>query len=792
MAFGDKVKPIDFSKLSKVSSISDHSERIYQAALIYIEAGYYVLPLDPQKGEGKSLPPSSMGVSYAQAAKSRRAVESWFGLGGKFRGYNIGLACGKNGGIFAIDVDVEDKKGNKGFLALDMLEQEFGKLPETQIQRTASGGTHYIFQWTQGAKTSSGKIAKAIDTRGGDEHSCRSHIVAYPSRVRNGGYEMVATTVAPAEIPSWVLEALAKPDRSSKKQSRGSEEITDDDIENKYTPRQLWKMLDFINPDELEYDEWLMCLQAIHSQYPDAKGFELADRWSQRGSRYEPNEVSIRWGAFDDSGEVRVGTLIYFAKRGGFNPKTEPKGADAPSQDAEDIVSEYNEKYAIVLHGGKLRVMVETPSDNPFKEPYELITKGDFISLTEHDVVFLADANGNPKRVQKSKIWRDSPEKRIYEGGLVFEPGKGRTVENALNMWRGWQYQPIKGDWSLFKQHILKVCGGNEKHYNWMLDWMADAIQDPMNPKGCAVILKGVEGAGKGTIFNIFGELFGRYYKHIVQEDQLVGKFNAHLQEALLVFADEVTYGGSKKVAGVLKGITTEKSLMVERKGLDAVRYRNCMRLGIASNESWFIPAGPQSRRWFILEVPSDVASKDDYFTPLYRQMEKEGGYEAMMYELQNREITSNLKVAPETEILYDQRMRLATADCPVTAYWIHVVESGRWNVELNQGRDRVSRVSVIEDAMNWMNGKTKTFNKRVPSNENLFWADTYRVLDKELVKPSCCIGKNTKAFKLPSIKDLAESIMSHTGVGEIEYAEDWHFIDDGLGNENVGTTDIN
>lgn len=106
MAFGDKVKPIDFSKLSKVSSISDHSERIYQAALIYIEAGYYVLPLDPQKGEGKSLPPSSMGVSYAQAAKSRRAVESWFGLGGKFRGYNIGLACGKNGGIFAIDVDV--------------------------------------------------------------------------------------------------------------------------------------------------------------------------------------------------------------------------------------------------------------------------------------------------------------------------------------------------------------------------------------------------------------------------------------------------------------------------------------------------------------------------------------------------------------------------------------------------------------------------------------------------------------------------------------------------------------
>lgn len=790
MAFGDKIKPIDFKKLSKVEHLDDQAERIYQAALVYIEAGYYVLPLDPNKQGGKSLPPSSTGVGYAQAAKSKRAIDSWFAIGGKFRGYNIGLACGKEGGIFAIDVDVEDKKGNKGFAALEMLEQEHGKLPETQIQHTASGGSHYVFQWAEGAKTSTGKLAKAIDTRGGDEHTCRSHIVAYPSKVQNGGYRMIATNAAPAEISAWILESLAKPSTKNKGLGRGSEEMGDDDIEDKYTPRQIKKMLDFIDPDELDYEEWLYCLQAVHSQHPNQEGFELADRWSQRGSRYQPNEVSIRWNAFDETGEIRIGSLIHFAQLGGFNPKTEPKGADAPSEEADDIVAEYNKKYAMVLHGGKVRIMVETPTDDPFKEPYSLIARGDFISLTEHDVVLIADANGNSKRVQKNKIWRDSPDKRIYEGGLVFEPGKGRDVGNALNMWKGWQYQAIEGDWSLFKQHILKVCGNNESHYDWMLDWMADAIQDPMNPKGCAVILKGVEGAGKGTIFNIFGELFGRYFKHLVHEDQLVGKFNAHMQESLFVFADEVTYGGSKKVAGVLKGITTEKSLMVERKGLDAVRYRNCMRLGIASNESWFIPAGAQSRRWFILEVPSEVASKEDYFTPLYRQMEKEGGYEAMMHELQNREITSNLKVAPETEILHDQRMRLATADCPVTAYWIHVVETGNWDVTLNSDRDRVSRSSVIDHAMLWMNDKSRVFNKRVPTNGNLFWADTYKVMDKGLVKPNCCIGKNTKAFKLPSVTELAESIKQHTGIGEIDYADEWNFFNDGLGNENIETKD--
>ncbi|MEF1294874.1 integrase, partial [Vibrio parahaemolyticus] len=188
----------------------------------------------------------------------------------------------------------------------------------------------------------------------------------------------------------------------------------------------------------------------------------------------------------------------------------------------------------------------------------------------------------------------------------------------------------------------------------------------------------------------------------------------------------------------------------------------------------------------------SEVASKEDYFIPLYQQMEKEGGYEAMMYELQNRAITSNLKVAPETEILHDQRMRLATADCPVTAYWIHVVETGNWDVTLNAGKDRVSRSSVIDHAMVWMNDKSRVFNKRVPTNGNLFWNDTYKVLDKDLVKPNCCIGKNTKAFKLPSVAELAESIKQYTGIGEIDYADEWTFINDGLGNENVEAADTN
>jgi len=122
-----------------------------------------------------------------------------------------------------------------------------------------------------------------------------------------------------------------------------------------------------------------------------------------------------------------------------------------------------------------------------------------------------------------------------------------------------------------------------------------------------------------------------------------------------LVFADEVVYGGSRSTAGILKSMVTEKMLVCERKGVDSFMYENRARLVVASNEDWFIPAGPESRRWLVLEVSDKYANKRSYFDALYAQME-DGGYEAMMHDLLARKITSNLNKALETKALEQQR----------------------------------------------------------------------------------------------------------------------------------------
>ena len=317
----------------------------------------------------------------------------------------------------------------------------------------------------------------------------------------------------------------------------------------------------------------------------------------------------------------------------------------------------------------------------------------------------------------KANIWLADEGRKEFVGGVEFNPAEGPEYETTAgltyNLWRGWQVEPEPGDWSKLKAHIEEViCCGNEEHYTWLLDWMADFYQNPHDPKGCAVVLKGQEGSGKGTLFEAMGRTVGRHYKHLTQEKHLSGNFNGHLQDALLIFADEVVYGGDKKHAGTLKAMVTEPKLMVERKGLDAYSYRNYARIGIASNEDWFIPAGPQSRRWFILETSNSKTKDRKWFNDIYKEMD-EGGIAAMVHELRNREITTDLKRAPETAILKDQQKRyLASISDTFQAWWhdcldresIEVIDEGNPHGEIGVSSwpKLVDRQAMYENYEQW------------------------------------------------------------------------------------------
>ncbi len=642
-------------KIDEVSEIESHEYRVHAAAIFYAERRIPIVPIVPN---GKALPPRETGVNYNSASFNLKTIEKWFHpVTGKFRGFNIGIACGKEHGFFALDVDVRGEHDGQSNLEKTLKEEKV-ELSDCPTAMTPNKGKHYLFKWAEGAVPSTDKIAKGIDTRGGIIDKYKSHIVVFPSIINQKMYAWEYWTNDIPTVPEWIVRRLGKMWQDKSKGNRGNENVGVDDLEQLIPEEQLIRMLDSIDPNNMDYEQWLKIGMAIKSQYPEEDGLDLWDAWSQKGERYKEGECEIRWDGFSETGTVRAGTLFWHAQQEGW----EPEKKDKKGNTSDKIVAEMNEKYAVILIGGKLRILYEKWNPLEIEPNFTILDRDSFTGLLGNQIV-VVNSGSKQKEQPLSQIWLAHEGRRTYENGLALFPNE-IAASGYFNTWNGFAIEPKKGDCELFLEHIrTALCSEDAELYEWLLDWIADMFQDPGNPKGCAVVMRGPEGAGKGALANTLGKLFGPHYRHLIDDRHLTSNFNAHMIDCICVFADEITWGGNKKSSGKLKGLITEEVLLGERKGIDVIPYKNMTHLMIASNGEWVIPAGTNSRRWFVLDVNNKYTRDRLHFNKLFKAIDSREGRSAILHFFLNRMITSDLRRAPETRALHTQQMLNACDD---------------------------------------------------------------------------------------------------------------------------------
>jgi phage/plasmid-associated DNA primase len=129
----------------------------------------------------------------------------------------------------------------------------------------------------------------------------------------------------------------------------------------------------------------------------------------------------------------------------------------------------------------------------------------------------------------------------------------------------------------------------------------------------------------------------------------LVGHFNAHLETAIVVFADEAFWAGDKQGEGTLKTLITSDTIRVERKGIDSKSARSHVYLIMASNSDWVVPASGDERRYLVLDVSSKRRQDHEYFAALEREWQA-GGREAFMHYLLHLDLSSfNVRKVPQS-----------------------------------------------------------------------------------------------------------------------------------------------
>ena len=324
-------------------------------------------------------------------------------------------------------------------------------------------------------------------------------------------------------------------------------------------------------------------------------------------------------------------------------------GRHASKQDditLDTLIKNLNRSFAFTLYGNTAIILKMDGDEIKF------LPETTFLSLVRNRWYF---CKKDLKNKQLGPTWLCSGSRRSYED-VVFYPGD-LGDKNVFNLWRGFSYKPKQGDCSLFLDHLrANICAGNDVNYEWLLDWMADGIQKPHRKNWTAVLLESKEeGTGKGFFAGVYGKLFGRHYAAYNKPKQLLGTFNSHLEDKLIVFLDEGSLV-EKNAYDYAKSLITEPTLNIEPKGRSMREVKSYHRIIMASNDRHILRSTIYDRRWMVLRVAPNSQNNLGYFKAIEAQMES-GGYEALMYLLANRKYKEEtVKTIVRTEALTYQK----------------------------------------------------------------------------------------------------------------------------------------
>jgi hypothetical protein len=195
---------------------------------------------------------------------------------------------------------------------------------------------------------------------------------------------------------------------------------------------------------------------------------------------------------------------------------------------------ELNDKFFVVKSiNGKCRICAE--EEDPILERSRIVKYSfqDFRNANCNIRVDTGARNKDDEPIYRplGDWWIQHSNRKQFDR-IIFAPGK--EVTGTYNLWQGFSVDPKPGDCSLYLEHLKQnICRGNNDHFDYLIKWMARAVQCPAQQGESAVVFKGKPGTGKSIAVKTLGLLFGRHFIQVTNPKHVTGNFNAHLREAM-------------------------------------------------------------------------------------------------------------------------------------------------------------------------------------------------------------------------------------------------------------------
>jgi hypothetical protein len=685
--------PDDFESMLglEVTAAKPPSDRCnLTAALSLANRGLKVFPLcDFNDGDGFKPIRKWQSLASCDSDQVRRWWKRWPDA-------RVGLLAGAANGITVLDLDT--KNGKDGVAALASLGfSDLTALSPVRV-RTPSGGWHLLFAYEPRLKNSVSVVGAGIDvkTEGG-------FVVAPGSWKGDSRYHPDGAELTTVPLPAFP-EALIPPPEPERAPVAVAAQATD--MQCEWAMGRLQLYADQLAATQEGGRNALLNDAALWAGGAGVQGAVTREHsetvlWSAaEKAGLKKREFGGTFKSGWEAGVKKPILLLPLDRNHDFDEEPDdvssaprevpsfeemlgcaPEPHAAASPDPFDLIGSadvrvtdpvterLNKRHAVVVVRGRTLITTEGRDGS-----IDFGLPRDVHAYYENDRVSVGKGRTEPASMR----WLRDPHRRSYPYGLTFAPGG--APKGTLNLWRGWAIEPDpEGSCALFLAHVRNVvCRGDADHANYVIGWFAHMVQHPEEKPGVGLVLRGGKGAGKDTVAEYVARMIGRRHAPTVAEsDHIVGKFNARLENALLLHVQEGSWAGDRKAESVLKYIVTSDRIEIERKGIDSFSVPSVLRLFISANASWVVPASADERRWAIFEVADNRRGDASYFAALRAEMNGRGPG-ALLHYLSTFDLTGfNVRGAPETDGLRNQKVASLRN---VQAWWLGIITAGVLN----------------------------------------------------------------------------------------------------------------
>lgn len=282
-----------------------------------------------------------------------------------------------------------------------------------------------------------------------------------------------------------------------------------------------------------------------------------------------------------------------------------------------------------------------------FEENHQkIINKGFFVKTTSEEIVtmsktHLITAYENITYIVQSKQglpiiknfindWIHNNNKQKCYHDLGCYPHDIVCPENIYNTWTPFamenisEYTEMPAELEIIKKHILIMCNHDKKVAHYFTLWIAQLIRCPSR-KSNMPLLQSAQGGGKSTLILILTLMLGIkkvFSTRNPSRDVWGGGFNGQMSSAFLVVLDEISKKETIASDGEIKGLITEPTLTINKKGVPQFEIQSYHRFIATTNNTEPMGTTEDDRRKWFIKSSDELVGNKKYFDDFYKMLE--------------------------------------------------------------------------------------------------------------------------------------------------------------------------